>query len=105
MDVEILGFVQFFVVSLEEAEPFLDDPVVQLLVQVVLCVFEPIVPERLFLLFFAPSSHVAGALDEIIDDFLGDCLFQFVVDVLDHGIEAVHDHIVFVVFEHAVEGA
>ena len=39
MDVEILGFVQFFVVSLEEAEPFLDDPVVQLLVQVVLCFF------------------------------------------------------------------
>ena len=56
-------------------------------------------------MFFAPSSHVAGALDEIVDDIVGDCLFQFVVDVLDHGIEAVHDHIVFVVFEHAVEGA
>ena len=99
MDVEILWFVQFLIVSLEEAEPFLDDPVVQLLVQVVLCVFESIVPERVFLLFFALSSHVAGALDEIIDDFVGDCLFQFVVDVLDHRFEAVHDHIESFVFD------
>ncbi len=105
MDVEIFGFVQFLVVPLQEPEAFLDDPIVQLLVQAVLRLLEPVIPKAGFLLFLAAPAHVAGALHQGVDDVFGDCLFQLVVDVLDHGVEGVFDEVVPGVLHHAVEGA